>query len=58
VSETWTPKTEQSETWTAQPGRVARLFDPYIFDRAIFDTGTTAGVWDDKSEQAEVWTPA
>lgn len=55
---TWTPKTQQSETWTAHV-REARVFDPDVFDRRpIFDTGFTAGIWDAKTEQQEVWTAA
>jgi len=55
---TWTPKTEQPETWT-ELAQQTRVFDPYVFDRApIFDTGETGGIWDVKTQQAEVWTPA
>lgn len=53
---TWTPKTQQSETWTSEDP-LPRVFDPYVFDRApVFDTGGTAGIWDAKTEQQEVWT--
>ena len=52
----WTPKTQQSETWTAETQSV-RVFDPYVFARnPIFDTGKVTGIWDDKTQQAEVWT--
>jgi len=54
---TWTPKTQQAETWTdfTQP---VRVFDPAVFDRnPIFDTGFSAGLWDAKTIQAETWTP-
>jgi hypothetical protein len=55
---TWTPKTTQAETWTSE-SQAARVFDPYVFDRApVFDTGTTAGIWDAQSQQSEVWTVA
>jgi len=53
---TWTPKTQQSETWAAETVAV-RVFDPHVFDRApVFDTGSVAGIWDDKTIQAETWT--
>jgi hypothetical protein len=55
---TWTPVTPQSEAWTEQT-QAARVFDPYVFDRdPIYDTGSTAGVWDARSEQQETWTAA
>ena len=55
---TWTPVTPQPETWTAIT-QETRVFDPHVFDRApIFDTGPTSGVWDPKTEQAEVWVNA
>jgi hypothetical protein len=55
---TWTPKTQQSETWTAET-KAVRVFDPDVFDRnPIFDTGSSAGLWDAKTEQQEVWTAA
>lgn len=58
MSETWAPVTQQSETWTSQSA-TPRVFDPFVFDRApIFDTGPSAGVWDEKTEQSEVWTNA
>jgi hypothetical protein len=53
---TWTPKTQQSETWTAETQAV-RVFDPFVFDRRpIFDTGETGGIWDGKTIQSEIWT--
>jgi hypothetical protein len=34
-----------------------RVFDPAVFDNnPIFDTGTPAGVWADKSDPAQAWT--
>lgn len=54
----WTPKTQQSETWTAQV-QETRVFDPNVFDRApIFDTGSPSGLWDWVAQQPEVWVPA
>jgi len=54
---TWTPATQQAETWTAETQPV-RVFDPYVFDRSpIFDTGFSGGVWDAKTIQSETWTP-
>jgi hypothetical protein len=54
---TWTPKTQQSETWTAAVEPI-RVFDPNVFDRnPIFDTGPSSGLWDVKTIQAETWTP-
>lgn len=56
---TWTPATQQSETWTEEAQTPHRIFSPYIFSRRpVFATGPTAGVWDEKTEQAETWTPA
>lgn len=55
---TWTPKTEQAETWTAAAAD-QRIFSPLVFDRKpVFATGSTGGVWDAKTEQAETWTVA
>jgi hypothetical protein len=56
---TWTPKTPQSETWTPNAGPAVRAFDPHGFDRTPrFDTGVSSGVWDARTEQAEVWVNA
>jgi len=56
---TWTPATSQAEAWTAAEMVVVRVFDPDVFDRnPIFDTGSSAGIWDAKAEQQEVWTVA
>lgn len=53
---TWTPKTQQGETWTVEPPE-ARTFSPYTFSRhPVFDTGSAAGVWDVRTAQPEVWT--
>jgi hypothetical protein len=55
---TWTPATSQSETWTAIEF-ATRVFDPAVFDNnPIFDTGSAAGVWAQRTEQSEVWTAA
>ena len=63
---TWTPKTQQGETWTANtPG--LRVFSPLVFSHAthnslhVFDLGNgAAGVeaWYRVSAQSETWTPA
>lgn len=54
----WTPKTQQSETWTAQVQQT-RGFDPNGFaNTPDFDTGSPAGVWTARTEQPEVWTAA
>lgn len=53
---TWMPKSKQIETWNAEAPPV-RVFDPAVFDNdPIFDTGSIAGIWNEKSRQAEVWT--
>jgi hypothetical protein len=55
---TWTPKTQQAETWTAAEAD-QRIFSPLIFDRKpVFSTGSSGGVWDEKTKQPEIWTPA
>lgn len=52
----WLPAAAQVETWAAIQ-RPPRVFDPDVFDNnPIFDTGTKAGTWDEKSKQPEVWT--
>lgn len=54
---TWTPKAQQSETWTVEAQQPARTFSPLTFSRRpVFDTGPTAGIWDAKTTQAETWT--
>lgn len=56
---TWTPKTQQSETWTSAGADAVRVFDPAVFDRnPVFDTGTLAGSWTARTEQSETWTAA
>lgn len=55
---TWTPKTQQAETWTTEPPQTLHVFDPNVFaPNPVFDT-YTAGLWTGKTEQAEVWTAA
>lgn len=52
---TWTPVAKQSETWSAHNPKT-HVFDPYVFDRnPVFDTGSVAGVWLEKTKQSEVW---
>lgn len=53
---TWTPATQQSETWT-DIVFATRVFDPAVFDNnPIFDTGSPAGVYTERAKQAETWT--
>lgn len=56
---TWTPKTRQSETWArVVTEQHSRVFDPDVFDHdPIFDTGTPAGLWAERTRQPETWTP-
>lgn len=55
---TWTPKTQQAETWTERTEPV-RVFSPHVFARRpVFDTGFTGGIWDEQSQQTETWTEA
>jgi hypothetical protein len=63
MSETWTEKTEQSETWSAiSSEQYPRTFSPRVFSTQVvsglrvFDTGPTSGVWDAQTEQSEIWT--
>jgi len=63
VSETWTPKTEQSESWTAIPIEARpNVFTSRVFASRrisglrVFATGSPAGLWDAVSEQSETWT--
>ena len=57
---TWTPATEQSETWTSEdPAR--RVFSQLIYSHAfytskrVFALGSSAGIYDRAATQAEVW---
>jgi hypothetical protein len=55
---TWTPATQQTENWTSEAQNYnPRTFSPYTFSRRpVFDTGPSAGIWDGKAKQAEIWT--
>ncbi len=53
---TWTPKTQQAETWTEENPET-RTFSPLTFSRLTFDVGSPSGIWDAQTKQAEVWTP-
>ena len=56
---TWTPSPTDppSTTWTIDPQQPQRTFSPYTFSRRpVFDTGTSGGVWDDKTSPATSWT--
>ena len=59
MSETWTPIASQAETWTNVNGdRLIRVFSVLVFSRRpIFDTGPSAGIWDNDVPQNEIWTP-
>jgi len=58
---TWTPKTENSNSWTAD-NFPARVFSPLVFSHAfvatkrVFTLGTSQGVWDIDGAPASVWT--
>lgn len=61
-AETWSAASEQSETWTNIPIEESlRVFTPRVFSsavvsgRRVFDTGASSGLWDERSEQSEVW---
>jgi hypothetical protein len=62
---TWTPKTQQSETWTSEAPAL-HVFSTLVFSHAysgsqrVFALGSANGgteVWDAKTKQAETWTP-
>lgn len=54
---TWTPVAKQGETWTVEAQMTARTFSPLTFSRRpVFDTGPSAGIWDAKVKQSEIWT--
>jgi hypothetical protein len=57
---TWTPKTKQSETWTAiSTENRPRVFSPLVFAAwPVFATGVLSDFWTDKTAQSETWTPA
>ncbi len=58
MSEAWTPKTQQAETWTAVEPAYTIPFDPNGFSRRPdFDTGPTSLTWDVASTQTETWAP-
>lgn len=64
---TWTPKTQQAETWTSESAGL-HVFSTLVFSHAfhngkrVFALGNPNGgveIWDDvRSADAEVWTPA
>lgn len=58
MSETWTPVTAQSETWTAQaPETVGDGFSLGFAARPAFAVASRAGIWTAATEQSETWTP-
>jgi hypothetical protein len=63
VSEVWTPKTQQSESWASIPIEsrpnvfTSRVFASRVVSgQRVFATGSPAGLWDAVSEQSETWT--
>ena len=58
MSETWTPKTADAETWTANGDNRPRIFSPLTFAVwPVFATGVSSDFWTAKTEEAETWTP-
>lgn len=55
----WLPAAQQVDVWQPEaPPSTTFVFDPYVFDRRpIFDTGSSAGYWDNAQVQSEIWTP-
>jgi len=57
MSETWTPKTQQSETWTANPPTVLGVgFSQGFAPRPAFQIAHRNGIWNERTEQSETWT--
>ncbi len=55
---TWTPATEDSETWTENPAHRRRIFSPSTFQAwPVFATGVLSDFWTEETKQAETWTP-
>lgn len=53
---TWTEKTQQAEVWVSEDPPM-RAFDPAAFENnPVFDTGSPAGVYTERSKQSETWT--
>ncbi len=56
---TWTPKTKQAETWTAEPTPVVGDgFSLGFAPRPAFAIGFRNGIWAERTEQSETWTLA
>ena len=57
MSETWTEKTQQSETWTAQaPNVIGVGFSQGFAPRPYFQIAYRNGIWTNRTEQSETWT--
>jgi len=53
--EIWDDTSQQVEIWSSQD--LVRVFDANVFENnPIFDTGTSSGVWTERTKQPEVWT--
>lgn len=56
---TWTPATQQPETWTENPpDTLGAGFSLGFAARPAFAIAIRAGIWTQRDEQSEVWTPA
>jgi len=59
MSETWTEKTRQSETWTANaPTIVGTGFSQGFAPRPAFMIAYRNGIWVEATEQSETWAVA
>jgi len=57
MSETWTEKTRQSETWTASTlNVVGDGFSQGFAARPAFQIAYRNGIWTQRTEQSETWT--
>lgn len=54
---TWTPKTQQSETWAAVTRPVPGYgFAPGFAARPAFAIASTSGLYTENTKQPETWT--
>lgn len=63
---TWTPKSQQSETWAARSELAIRIFSPAVFSHAfhnglrvfaISGAPLAGATWAARTKVAETWTP-